>query len=742
MYGAYTYASKRDLLDWVAGLLEMTVDSLDDLISGAIWIQILDAHFQDSIPIQKVDFFAYTYEQCMANYKVLQLAFDKLQIMRDVDIQKMLEGNQGALLELLQWFFKTLGDHTPVSDYDPKRRRAVSKHGGCDRIPRFGASEAAFKRWAMKEAACEQYGMDGHHNGSRNAENRHRGPPPQPRVHGASRDYHSHLHAGQLFRKTDVSSAAEHPRKRILVGHQNGATRGSRDMSAALTVCDSASNALAERSDMLAGVARDLESGLINLCIARGCIRSLQNALITLVKHSSLLLKDIMLRLDVWNDSSASSMRRKVDDRLHKLGVQQSRLAGVLTHLRDEEMRLGPPNTSAATDTHTTISSLGEAATLLNEVLRNVDQSHAELPTLFVSGQDPTLQQLQQAQLPDVDRSTQDEIVRHEPVFLKTSTSYACKIGHFQYRKLRNGDVYKGRYSRSKKSGDGCYMFMNGDVYEGEFKDDHMEGHGVYTFSGQGRYEGAWSAARYCGHGTETFAKGSTYAGEYSAGNRCGYGVCRYYNGDFYEGTWADGVRNGVGMQQCTDGSNYVGQYKEAKREGYGVYTFHNGDCYLGTYKQDLPNGLGVYLFEKGQKYMGEWENGKKHGLCEYIVESGERYVGEWEAGKPKWVQSLGLDEDAMPELVPDMQLKVEEALKIAEKAREAADHSQQTAAEHWDAKGKAQQMLLRAVDLADDAAIKAQQARTRAMLLAHKLELVIHTYTGDAGWPQPPEDG
>lgn len=118
----------------------------------------------------------------------------------------------------------------------------------------------------------------------------------------------------------------------------------------------------------------------------------------------------------------------------------------------------------------------------------------------------------------------QDEIVRHEPVFLKTSTSYACKIGHFQYRKLRNGDVYKGRYSRSKKSGDGSYMFMNGDVYEGEFKDDHMEGHGVYTFSGQGRYEGAWSAARYCGHGTETFAKGSTYAGGRLASTWPGHG--------------------------------------------------------------------------------------------------------------------------------------------------------------------------------------------------------------------------
>lgn len=97
----------------------------------------------------------------------------------------------------------------------------------------------------------------------------------------------------------------------------------------------------------------------------------------------------------------------QVDDRLHKLGAQQSRLGGVLTHLRDVELRLGPPDTSAAMDTHTTISTLGEAATLLNEVLRNVDQSHAELPPLFVAGKDPTLQQLKQAQLPEVDRSTQ-----------------------------------------------------------------------------------------------------------------------------------------------------------------------------------------------------------------------------------------------------------------------------------------------------------------------------------------------
>lgn len=110
----------------------------------------------------------------------------------------------------------------------------------------------------------------------------------------------------------------------------------------------------------------------------------------------------------------------------------------------------------------------------------------------------------------------QAELDSNKPQFLSTTTSHACKIGPFQFRRLRNGDVYKGRYARSKKCGDGSYMFVNGDLFEGEFKDDHMQGYGVYQFCGQGRYEGGWLAARYGGHGTETFAKGSTYCGMFS----------------------------------------------------------------------------------------------------------------------------------------------------------------------------------------------------------------------------------
>jgi hypothetical protein len=80
--------------------------------------------------------------------------------------------------------------------------------------------------------------------------------------------------------------------------------------------------------------------------------------------------------------------------------------------------------------------------------------------------------------------------------------------------------------------------------------------------------------------------------------------------------------------------------------------------------------------------------------------------------------------------------------VQIAEKAREAAAKSQQLAAEHWDIKCKAQTMVQRAVDLAEDASGKAQAARARAMVLAHKLDVLVQRHVGEQGWPIPEDDG
>lgn len=61
------------------------------------------------------------------------------------------------------------------------------------------------------------------------------------------------------------------------------------------------------------------------------------------------------------------------------------------------------------------------------------------------------------------------------------------QVGDHQIRRLRNGDIYKGRYQGGKKCGEGVYAFVNGDVYQGSFQDDRMHGCGVYTFAHQAR---------------------------------------------------------------------------------------------------------------------------------------------------------------------------------------------------------------------------------------------------------------
>eukprot|EP00798_Chlamydomonas_sp_ICE-L_P015693 gene15693-21801_t len=294
----------------------------------------------------------------------------------------------------------------------------------------------------------------------------------------------------------------------------------------------------------------------------------------------------------------------------------------------------------------------------------------------------------------------------------------------FQLKPLRNGDVYKGRYTHGKKNGDGVYQFVNMDVYEGEFGEDRMDGMGVYTFSHEGRYEGQWHGAVYSGHGGETFAKGSTY----------------------HEGQWRKGLRDGVGMQQCTDDSNFVGDYKSGKRHGFGLYSFPNGDRYVGEYLNDLPHGHGVYAFGSGQRYEGEWLHGKKHGWSIYTV-GDSQFVGKWNDSQPQWVQPLrplhelesSRDESSpypalrnSSSLNPNSEAGEEAAVrgmhmlacKAQAKSREVAQLALSRAGDHWSSSSNTQKSILTAVQSALQSCEAAQVARWRAVQLSVTLDV------------------
>jgi hypothetical protein len=84
------------------------------------------------------------------------------------------------------------------------------------------------------------------------------------------------------------------------------------DLAAPLQVAADACHLIRSGTNILTKATKQLKAGDLNFCLARGCIRSLQDVLVTLMRHMSLLLKEIVLRLDFWNDLHDSQWRIRV----------------------------------------------------------------------------------------------------------------------------------------------------------------------------------------------------------------------------------------------------------------------------------------------------------------------------------------------------------------------------------------------------------------------------------------------
>ncbi|GBF94649.1 phosphatidylinositol-4-phosphate 5-kinase [Raphidocelis subcapitata] len=495
-------------------------------------------------------------------------------------------------------------------------------------------------------------------------------------------------------------------------------------LQSALDAASEAAAVLSKGAASCGGVVDTLGSGT-NTLAYRGRVRSLQDACATLRGHAALLLSDVAGAVAGRGEAAALEVASKARALQAELAAAERELAAATRRL---EARLHAAPTSQLNLAPTQLQRQLTSTAALDGAIRAVGTAQAAVAQRAHREGAAIAERFLADGGPAAAAAAADAAAAAAP-----AAAVPCKVlkmGDSAMKRLRNGDVYKGRYHGGRKNGEGCYCFTNADVYEGEFRDDRMAGAGVYCFHPEGRYEGEWAAATYEGAGSETFAKGSTYRGQYGGGLRSGWGVCRFYNGDYYEGRWERGVREGIGMQQCTDDSNYVGEYARGKRHGHGVYSFPNGDMYSGEYAEDLPQGYGVYVFASGQKYEGHWEHGKKHGWSIYTVETGQRWAGHWSDGKPVWVHPLPTaGEAAAPAgdaggegAVPDVAANLALATAACAAAQEAARIGQARAQDHWRPDGEAQAGLRGALQAAAKAADGAQAARARAQDLGRKL--------------------
>jgi len=92
--------------------------------SGAVYCQILDFMYPDKVPMQKVNFKAKTEYDFIQNFKILQQSFQKLNIKRHIEVEKLIKCRYQDNLEFIQWM-KRFSDCNSNSnkEYDGASRR-------------------------------------------------------------------------------------------------------------------------------------------------------------------------------------------------------------------------------------------------------------------------------------------------------------------------------------------------------------------------------------------------------------------------------------------------------------------------------------------------------------------------------------------------------------------------------------------------------------------------------------------
>lgn len=85
MHSAY-FTSRGQILEWINDLLITHVTKIEQLGSGNIYCQILDAAYPDRIPLSKVKWGAYLEVDFLHNFKILQVALAKIGIKKPFDV--------------------------------------------------------------------------------------------------------------------------------------------------------------------------------------------------------------------------------------------------------------------------------------------------------------------------------------------------------------------------------------------------------------------------------------------------------------------------------------------------------------------------------------------------------------------------------------------------------------------------------------------------------------------------------
>ena len=121
------FSSKNELLTWASKLLDLELTSFEEMSTGAVFCQLLDACHPGSVRLNKVNWKANCETDYISNFKIFQQGLVANDIYKPIDINRLTKGKQYDLNELLQWIY---GYYLSIKDNIKEVYNAKKKRGG------------------------------------------------------------------------------------------------------------------------------------------------------------------------------------------------------------------------------------------------------------------------------------------------------------------------------------------------------------------------------------------------------------------------------------------------------------------------------------------------------------------------------------------------------------------------------------------------------------------------------------
>ncbi|CAJ1084355.1 microtubule-associated protein RP/EB family member 1b isoform X1 [Xyrichtys novacula] len=133
--------SRHDMLEWINESLQMNLNKIEMLCTGAAYCQFMDMLFPNSVPLRRVKFGAKLEHEYINNFKLLQLAFKKMSVDKIIPVDKLVKGKFQDNFEFVQWFKKFFDANYDGKEYDP-----VEARQGQDAMPAGGPAMSALNK--------------------------------------------------------------------------------------------------------------------------------------------------------------------------------------------------------------------------------------------------------------------------------------------------------------------------------------------------------------------------------------------------------------------------------------------------------------------------------------------------------------------------------------------------------------------------------------------------------------------